>query len=304
MHLAIIGFGEVGQCYATALAHAGHTLEVCDIHPTPAMRALAAQLNAPLHDTSGPWLHASDAVLVCVTGGNALNADTTALPFMRQHTLLADTTTASPQHKRDAAQHATTHAVAFCDVAIMGLIASTGPRTPLLCAGEGGQATHDLLTAVGAPIRVLNGAAAGDAISLKLLRSIITKGLEALAIESLTAAEQLGVREDLYEVLSDMDRTPIRDFLNTLVRTHLMHAERRLHEMEEARAQLQRSGLPAHALPGVEAVFAHTVDALQRTPPATNVTTDAAITWLLSTRTPNEAEANASSTTNAFGRTP
>ncbi|WP_438811351.1 hypothetical protein, partial [Salmonella enterica] len=76
-------------------------------------------------------------------------------------------------------------------------------KTPLLCAGIGAEDIRALLASVGAPIKAV-GDRAGDAATLKLLRSIFTKGVEALAVECLVAAEKKDLRHTLYDVLSDV----------------------------------------------------------------------------------------------------
>jgi 3-hydroxyisobutyrate dehydrogenase len=118
---------------------------------------------------------------------------------------------------------------------------------------------------------------------LKILRSVFTKGMEALAVEMLTSAERQGVREKLYEQLSDIDRIPLRDFLDMLVRTHVVHAKRRAHEVHDAQAELAAQGLPSLVLPGVERRFRATAEALERrAPEAAQPDADQALQWLLS----------------------
>ena len=55
---------------------------------------------------------------------------------------------------------------------------------------------------LGAPIQVLDNAKPGDAASLKLLRTVFMKGLSALTVECVTAAEFHSVKPLLYEILS------------------------------------------------------------------------------------------------------
>jgi 3-hydroxyisobutyrate dehydrogenase len=286
MHIAIIGCGEVGRCYAAALgSQTSHTLSLCDIHPSPAMHEVAERLQAPFYNAADLWLETADLVLVCVQGFAALEANRTVISCMRPGAILADTTTACPEHKRLAADDAQAHRIEFTDVAIMGLIASTGAHTPLLCAGHGSGPVAAVMQQVDAPVRILEGAAAGDAISLKLLRSIITKGLETLAVEALVAAEQRGVRRELCALLSDMDQVSIVEFIETLVRTHVVHAERRQHEMEDALTQLNQTGLPSFVLPGVIASFAHTQRQLAEHPlQAPSPSLQDALAWLMQSR--------------------
>lgn len=131
------------------------------------------------------------------------------------------------------------------------------------------------------PTAVIEDGSPGDAISLKLMRSIFTKGLEALAVECLVAAEAFGVRERLYSVLSDIDNTSLRDFLEMLVRTHVLHAGRRRQEVMTATQQLHETGLATAVLPGVKALFARTTKDLRDTPIGVpQPTAQQAIDWL------------------------
>jgi hypothetical protein len=51
-------------------------------------------------------------------------------------------------------------------------------------------------------------------------------------------AEQQGPRTALRQNRSDLDETPIKDLLEVLVRIHLVHATRRLHEVKDAEGLL------------------------------------------------------------------
>jgi 3-hydroxyisobutyrate dehydrogenase-like beta-hydroxyacid dehydrogenase len=94
------------------------------------------------------------------------------------------------------------------------------------------------MNALGFAVSAREGSAVGDASSLKLLRSLFAKGLDALVVESMLAAEALGLRQDLVELLSDFDQRPMCDHIDMYLRTHPTNAARRLVEMELAEAQL------------------------------------------------------------------
>ena len=94
----------------------------------------------------------------------------------------------------------------------------------------------------------------------------MTKGMESLAVECLVAANAMGLRASLYEVLSDIDRTPLTTFMDAFVRSHVDHAGRRHAEVREARDQLHEAGLEPLVLDGVERLFARTARHLK--PPA------------------------------------
>ncbi|RAI35118.1 hypothetical protein CH338_19775, partial [Rhodoplanes elegans] len=268
MRIVVVGCGEVGRCYVTALAEAGISVsDLCDAHPSQAARDLASRIGAPLHDAPGAWLAGADLVLSAVTGGQALAVARASFPFLRPGTVFADMTTASPDDIRAAAVAAQAAGVRFVDVAIMGGISLKRAETGLICAGDGAADLRDLLAAVKAPVTVLTGEA-GDAVTLKLLRSIFMKGLEALTVETFVLARRLKLVDALHDNLKDFDAAPLRAFLEMLVRTHVLHAERRLHEVEEAEDQLLLAGVAPCVTPGVRALFARTADALHELPPA------------------------------------
>lgn len=282
VRIAIIGLGEVGRCYAKPLFEAGFELLLCEARPAQAALDLSARWGLPLQPAIGPWLAGADWVLSCVTGAQALAVAQQVLAHARRGAVLADFTTASPQAKRQAAALAAQHGLRYVDTAIMGAISLNRERTPLLAAGEGAEALKDLLTPVGGRVQVIAGGAAGDAISLKILRSIFTKGMEALSVELLMSAEKQGVRQQLYEQLRDIDQTPLRDFIDMLVRTHVIHARRRAHEVHDASAEMRAQGLPSLVLPGVAQRFEDTAAQLAAHPlPTPDPDVHQALAWLL-----------------------
>ncbi|ARP84297.1 hypothetical protein CAL12_01165 [Bordetella genomosp. 8] len=278
MDITIIGGGEVGRCYADSLGDAGHRiLGICDTRPSETLKQYCEARGIPLHDDLGPWLGQAQVVISAVFGSVALETCARALPYMADGALYADFTTASPQDMRAAAELAEGDNVVFADVAITGAISLGKGKTPLLCAGHGAPEIETLMRGAGAPIQQV-GTQAGDAATLKLLRSVYTKGCEALAVECLVAAEAKGLREDLYRVLQDIEQQSLRVFLEMLVRTHVVHARRRLAEVREATRQLERDGLSPRVMPGVAALFERTADALDGTEDASSVASS--LRWL------------------------
>lgn len=164
----------------------------------------------------------------------------------------------------------------------MGAISLNWVRTPLLASGAGAEELKTVIEQAGGRVQVIKDGVPGDAISLKILRSVFTKGMEALSVELLTSAEKQGVREKLYEQLQDIDQTPLRSFIDMLVRTHVIHAKRRAHEVHDANNELTSQGLPSLVLPGVEQRFLTTAKKLEKQPLETaEPNVEQALQWLL-----------------------
>jgi len=286
VRIAIIGCGEVGRTYAEAVAAQGrHQLVLNDSHPSPPAKEMAARLGLELHTTAGDWLGEVDRVWVCVTGDVAKNVCAAIVGHLNAGAVVVDLTTATPADKRDMAAQMSDCSHAYVDAVIMGAIGLTGVKTALLGAGPHSADALADLAELGAPVRSLPEAKPGDAAALKLLRTVLTKGLEALGVECLIAAEQQGVRNELYQVLGDIDSAGLTHFLNAVVRTHILHAERRMHEIQRADAQLEQFGLPSLLMGASEQRFALTTKALTQTPPAPGTADDidSAVAWLLET---------------------
>jgi 3-hydroxyisobutyrate dehydrogenase-like beta-hydroxyacid dehydrogenase len=131
----------------------------------------------------------------------------------------------------------------FTDVAIMAPIAPRGIRTPMLACGEGAAKFTDLFSSFEMPITVLNGPA-GQAATQKLVRSIFYKGLAAVIMETLEAADQLQltsyVREQMLTLLKD------EQMIDHMVTGSKIHARRRIHEMDAVIELLEQINVRPH----------------------------------------------------------
>ena len=273
----------VGACYMHAFVEQGHSLVgLCDLQPSDAVVAAVQAAGAEVYTAPGAWLAGADVVVSAVFGTVARSLFEACLPHLVDGALYVDMTTADPQEMRECAELAQrgTHggAVHFVDVAITGAVNLGGKKTPLLVAGSKAGFVQELFFPFGGSVRVV-GDQPGDAASLKLLRSIYTKGTEALAVECLVTAQQMGLREQLYSVLQDIDETPLRTLMESMVRTHIPHSARRRNEVAEAQQQMARYGLTPVVSPAVESLFAATAQA-HATQPFTGTSTDEAIAWL------------------------
>lgn len=278
-NIVIIGCGEVGLCYAKAFVDAGFTIRaMIDEHPSSTLSEFAQAAGSSVLQAPDSKMADADLVVSCVFGGVALEVFKKSAPWMRKGAFYADFTTADPDDMRKAHQHARMHGIQFVDVAIMGAISASRSSTPLICAGEDCSLVLSVMQQCASPIRQV-GTKPGEAATLKLLRSIFTKGLEALSIECLMAAEEKGLRPQLYDVLSDIDQMSLKDFMELSVRTHVIHAKRRLKEVQEAKKLMKSLALNPLVLDGVEYFFGRTSDQFH-TIPTSEKTLESSLSWL------------------------
>jgi 3-hydroxyisobutyrate dehydrogenase-like beta-hydroxyacid dehydrogenase len=265
--LAVIGFGEVGQCFAAAFAGdlalpVPLALRVGDIEPPGPRRArlqrAAEGHGVRLEDGPGSWLGDADLVLSAVTGDRAVEAAGAAAPFLRPGAVYLDVNTAPKGTMAEVARVIGQRATVI-DCAILGLIASSGARAPLLLSGSDADVMTAFLNDRGCRARSIGGIV-GDASGVKLLRSVVMKGLEALVIEAFVAAERQGLRTQVVDALEDLGQTPAETTITNLLTTHLRHARRRSVEIDEVRGMLSEAGCPSRMMDAAAAVFERSLD--------------------------------------------
>jgi 3-hydroxyisobutyrate dehydrogenase-like beta-hydroxyacid dehydrogenase len=242
--LALIGFGEAARAFAPGLRArlAGYDRKT----DTPDLRdqtldAFAVDGVVP-GDTPAAALAGTQAVLSLVTADQALAA-AQASEGLEFGALWFDMNSVAPQTKRAAAQEVTAHGGRYVDVAVMAPVHPKRTAVPLLVSGPHAEEGAALLTAIGfTSVRVVAGDV-GAASAIKMIRSVMVKGIEALSAECALAADAAGV---LDEVIASLDASPpppgwAERFDYNLDRM-LVHGLRRAAEMEEVVATLDALG--------------------------------------------------------------
>jgi 3-hydroxyisobutyrate dehydrogenase-like beta-hydroxyacid dehydrogenase len=225
----------------------------------------------------------ADLVLSVNSSHDAVPGLDNALPGLRPGTVWADLNTAAPGVKAALATRAARRGVAV--VALMSTVPGKGVRTPTLVAGEGAQRYAHVLTGVGAQMTVQEGPA-GAAISRKLLRSVLLKGMAAAVVEALTAAEAAGCADwlhgDIGAGLAGFDESAV----DVLVEGTHRHARRRADEMAAATEQLLELGVPARVPAAARDLLAELRDAGSAGP---RISSRATVRWQLRHRPGAEA---------------
>ena len=272
--------GEVGTSFADALLDRGierRSRREESSRSTASAKKIGIELDHDIARAAGT----ADIVLLTMTGDGLREVVAKIAPVLREHAILANLTAANRPHVIAAADMLGANRPQFVDVAIMGAVSLHGIRTPLLASGEMATDFAAVMNPLGFSVSAREGSAVGDASSLKLLRSLFAKGLDALVVELMLAAEALGLRQDLIELLSDFDQRPLRDHIDMYLRTHPPHAGRRLVEMELAEEQMKSLGLRSLTTRATIDRYRHTTDLVRRSGALPAMDAPTALQWLL-----------------------
>jgi len=246
--LCFIGFGEAGQAIASGLREAGvEQIAAWDIlfpkGDGAALKQAGAKIGARLAGSAADAVANSDIIVAAVTAGSSIDAARSVAPHISGNPYYLDVNSVSPGRKREAAK-ALEGAARYVDVAILAPIHPRRHRTPLLLAGPHAAAVMPLLV----DELDMRGAIASDqvgaAAALKMIRSVMIKGIEALTAECFIAAQRAGIAQEVAASLHNnyptLDWDKVIDY--NLERM-ASHGIRRAEEMEQVAATLTELGI-------------------------------------------------------------
>lgn len=239
--VALVGFGEAGETFASAPGWRGET-RGWDI--LAERRAAMARCGVETGDDPKSALGDRAFVLSLVTADSALPAAREYAPLLPEGTLWCDMNSVAPDTKREAAAVIEAAGGRYVDVAVMAPVNPGKLAVPLLISGPHAIAAQPLLEALGfSNIRNV-GDEVGRASAIKMIRSVMVKGLEALSSECAAAAEAAGVFD---EVMASLDASEKHQAWADKVAYNrermATHGARRAAEMEESAKTLQGLGV-------------------------------------------------------------
>jgi 3-hydroxyisobutyrate dehydrogenase-like beta-hydroxyacid dehydrogenase len=251
--IAFLGFGEAARAFldgwrtnpgfkARVAAYDIKT-DSCDTGMRTAKRADYAAANIIGASSAPEALAGAEAVFSVVTADQAHEAALAALPGLAKGALFLDCNSCAPQTKLRVASDVEAAGGRYVDVAVMAPVHPRLHRTPLLISGPHVEMAAPALSALGMSASVQEGPV-GTSSSVKMIRSIMMKGIEALVCECVLAGRKAGVIET---VLDSLDYTyPGFDWKKRsayMLERVMTHGLRRASEMREAALTVDLLGL-------------------------------------------------------------
>lgn len=251
--IATIGFGEAAQAFVSGWrSEDGVSLgqiSTFDIKvETPSLRdnlrRACSDLDVICGESPRQALAGTAIVFSLVTADRALEAAANVAEFLVRDALYLDCNSCSPATKAAAARLVEAAGAVYVDVAVMSPVHPARHRTPLLLSGSEAKRAHNILRGLGMKAEIA-GDEVGQASSIKMLRSVMIKGLEALTAECMLAARRAGVEKAVLASLQASD--PGIDWTARAaynLERMIVHGRRRAAEMQEVAATLRELGLP------------------------------------------------------------
>ena len=243
--IALVGFGEAGTLLAEGCVKAGakvstYDIKVGDAALRPALAERAETLGVVLHDSLESAVRGADLVISAVTASSARAAAESAAEFLKPGQYFMDINSVSPATKgidRDAIERS---GAFYVESAVMAPVPPYGLKVPMLLGGAQAAELSESLNKLGLRTRAV-ATRVGVASAIKMCRSVMIKGIEALTVECMTAARSYGAEKEvlasLAETFPSMGWTEeLPDYLISRVAEH---GRRRAAEMREVVETLQ-----------------------------------------------------------------
>ncbi len=258
--LGLVGYGEIGSTLGAGLRGAGLESVACydkyafDGPYADLIQARAREAGVTLVRSNGELAEASDLIFSVTPGSSSLESADAFAPVLTDRHTFVDFASATPKIKKSVADKLASSGALLGDGSIEGTPLQ-GYSMRMLSSGPAGERVRDLLVPWGMQIE-FTGPVLGTASGIKILRSVLIKGIEALTDEMLLAARQYGIDQVVLASASKTLARPWMDTVQSLTPSGAIHAKRRAEELEMS--------ADAVADAGVEPIMARAVAARLR----------------------------------------
>jgi 3-hydroxyisobutyrate dehydrogenase-like beta-hydroxyacid dehydrogenase len=251
LRLGLIGYGEVGSTLGQGLQEEGlsqissYDKYAFDGPFAKLIQRRAAAAHVVLVQSPQELAARSDLLLGVTPGSASIESAHAFAPYLISKHLFLDLASATPDVKKSVGRILGGSGSSIGDASIMGTPHADGYRLPILSSGPAAQAFRDLMNPWGLKIECVEGDL-GAASGIKILRSVVMKGLEALLVECVLGARRYGIDKAVLESLAKfIDGRPFQQTANFLLTTDVIHAARRAEEARMSMQALNEAGVDA-----------------------------------------------------------
>ncbi len=243
----MVGYGEVGRIFSAGLKdHLGAVSswdsKFAQTDTRAACLAHAQGAGVQAAGSMAALCARADLVISAVTASNTLAVAEAAAAHIQRGAVFLDLNSASPATKQAAARLIEAAGALYVEAGVMTSVPPYGIRVPMLLGGAHARPLAAVLQAWGMDATVVSERL-GVASAIKMCRSVMIKGLEALVIESYTTARAYGVEDQmiatLQETFPSIDWQQQGAYFFSRV---VQHGQRRAEEMRESASTVREAG--------------------------------------------------------------
>lgn len=243
--VGFVGFGEAGYHIAKGLLASGLSrVFAFDVDRGARVSRRAEETGTELLASNTALAEACEVIFSAVTADQAAAAAEQTAPHLSSRHTYIDLNSVSPQMKQRVAKSIGASGAKFVESAMMAPVPPHGHKVPMLLGGAAAPEFVQNFEPFGMRLEVVSTDQIGRAAAVKMFRSIIYKGLEALIFECVLGASHYGAEPRVFASLNEsfpgLDFQKLADYMVGRV---VVHGERRAREMDEVAATLREIGV-------------------------------------------------------------
>jgi len=208
LDIGLIGYGEVGKIFGNDLRARGVAwvgawdTRFADAAQSADDRRHAQARGVIACDSSRHLCGKANLIISAVTAANSLEAAREAARWIGRGATYIDLNPASPAVKRQISMAIEDAGAHYIEAGLGSAVAPFGISVPMLIGGKQAQRLADRLRPIGFNVTPLSPRI-GVIAATEMARGMITRGFEALLVESFTTARRYGVEDALLASLAE-----------------------------------------------------------------------------------------------------
>lgn len=249
--LGFIGYGEAAYHISMGLAYEGLKSMIAfdmmqdDPERGAKIRARSQEVEIPLAESLEELCGSADFIISLTSPAVCVDVAKRVLPQLKAGQVLCDLNSADPADMAAIDKLPRPEGVKFADVALLGAVPKGRHRTKMYISGDGGKEYYDMIRQWNT-VPTLLDVPAGGASAIKMFKSVFSKGIMQLLLETYASAAAYGVLEQIIDLTRDTFKNRnIEEFSDENLFRTLIHAERRSVEAEACARTVERLGLDA-----------------------------------------------------------
>lgn len=260
LNIGFIGFGEAASQISIGLSENknariyAYDILLNDEEKRPILQERASSCDVFLSASLADLARKAEVIFSTVPCSFADQVANEICPYLKKTHIYVDLNAITPGISKKIAAVIEKAGVIFIDGAMMGSLKSRKHEIPTLVSGRGVDILMNKIAPLGMNYQFV-GERPGTASATKLIRSLFTKGLAVLLIETLICANKL----DSYDVVLNSMITTLKaepaDLINRLVTGTLLHSRRRLDELSGSREMLKQARIDSGMIEAIIGVF-------------------------------------------------
>ncbi len=249
--IAFIGFGEAAFHIAKGLKSEGvaeivaYDIAVHDEERKNLVYKRASEAGVVIADNLEQAVSSAKFVAALTSAGVAVATAKEAFQYIKPGQVYVDMNSCAPTVLTEIEGLDHPEGTLICDVAILNSVPTFGHKVKMCLSGNGAKEFYEEFKNYHMNLKLLD-APAGGASAIKMFKSVFTKGFPQIMLEAMLPAAKYGVLSELMEnVRGTFNEKNVEEYTDAYLCKTLIHAKRRVEEMENVADTLEGLELDA-----------------------------------------------------------